>query len=187
VLRSHLRFAQTYTSCIDQPCIRLLFALSAANAYANAPSPCQPICTRFDDAYADWYRSRHGKDADRSLVLPAPKASQEQPDKRSIYRGRVDKEVVLSRQVDDLADDRSDSTVTQSLSDFIATVLVAKIVDELAFACSDPTMTQCLSDFIAAVLVATMDSAPSVHRELLPIGLLFLVQDDGRLIGENDR
>jgi hypothetical protein len=47
-----LRFAQTYASCIDQPCMGLFFALSAAmgfvvmgadctNAYVNSPSPTQ--------------------------------------------------------------------------------------------------------------------------------------------------
>jgi hypothetical protein len=54
-----LRFAQTYDSCVDEPCMRLLFTLSAAiglivmdadctNACANAPSPTQPPYVRFD-------------------------------------------------------------------------------------------------------------------------------------------
>jgi hypothetical protein len=84
---------------------------------------------RFDGAYADWYRSRHRKDVDRSLVLPVLKASQEQPDERSIYRGRVDKKSILfCRQVDNLAAACADPTAMQGLSDFIAAVLVAKIV-----------------------------------------------------------
>jgi hypothetical protein len=86
-----LRFAQTYASCIDQPWMRLFFALSAAmgfvvmgadctNAYANSPSPTQATYVRIDDAYADWYRSRHGKEVDRSLVLPVLKAFQGHPE-----------------------------------------------------------------------------------------------------------
>jgi hypothetical protein len=90
VLRSQLRFAQTELSRIDQPYIRLLFVLSAAmsfdvtgvdctNAYANAPSPDQPTYVRIDDAYADWHRPRHGKEVDRSWVLPVLKALQAHP------------------------------------------------------------------------------------------------------------
>jgi hypothetical protein len=64
VLRSQLRFAPTYTSCIDQPFVRLCFALSAVicfvvlsadctnNTYDTAPSPSQPTHVRIDDAYA---------------------------------------------------------------------------------------------------------------------------------------
>jgi hypothetical protein len=56
--------------------MRLLFALSAAmgfvvmgadstNAYTNSPSPTKPTYVRIDDTYADWHRSRHGKEVDR--------------------------------------------------------------------------------------------------------------------------
>jgi hypothetical protein len=53
------RFTQTYASCIDQPCMRLFFALSAAMDFVvkgadctNSPSPNQPTFVRIDDAYA---------------------------------------------------------------------------------------------------------------------------------------
>jgi hypothetical protein len=64
VLRSQLRFAPTYASCIDQPSMRLCFALSAVicfvvmsadctnNTYDTAPSTSQPTHVRIDDAYA---------------------------------------------------------------------------------------------------------------------------------------
>jgi hypothetical protein len=59
-----LRFAQTHASCIEQLCMHLLFALSAAmgfvvlgvdctNTYANFLSPSQPTYVRIDDAYVD--------------------------------------------------------------------------------------------------------------------------------------
>jgi hypothetical protein len=60
---TELRSAQAYASCIDQPCMRLFFALSAAmdfvvmgadwtNAYryANSPSPAQATHVWIDDA-----------------------------------------------------------------------------------------------------------------------------------------
>jgi hypothetical protein len=57
------------------------------------------------------------------------KASQDQPDERSIYRGRADKKVVLlCRQVDNLAAACADPTVTKGVSDFIAALLVTTIV-----------------------------------------------------------
>jgi hypothetical protein len=97
-----LRFAQTYASPIDQPCIRLFFALSTAmgivvmgadcaNAYTNSPSPTQPTYVQIDDAYADWYRSRHGKEADSSLVLPVLKALQGHPDAGALWKMHIKK------------------------------------------------------------------------------------------------
>jgi hypothetical protein len=35
VLRAQLRFAQTYASCIDQPCMHFFFALSAAMSFVE--------------------------------------------------------------------------------------------------------------------------------------------------------
>jgi hypothetical protein len=92
-----LRFAQTYASCIDQPCMRLFFALSAAmgfvvmgadctNPYTNSPSPTQATYVRIDEAYADWYRSRHGKEVDRSLVLPVLKVLQGHPEAGALWK-----------------------------------------------------------------------------------------------------
>jgi hypothetical protein len=78
-------------SCINQPCMRLFFTLSAAmgfvvmgadctNAYANSPSPTQPTYARIDDTFVDWYRSSHGKEVDRSSILPVLKALQGHPE-----------------------------------------------------------------------------------------------------------
>ncbi|KAI2500319.1 hypothetical protein MHU86_14199 [Fragilaria crotonensis] len=66
-----LKLANTYSSCIEQPCMRLFFALcahegyvslkvDATNAYANSPPPNQPTFVVIDDQYADWYLARHG-------------------------------------------------------------------------------------------------------------------------------
>jgi hypothetical protein len=80
---------------------------------ANAPSPSQPAYARIDDAYADRYRSRHGKEVDRLSVLLALRALQGHPEigilweklinkflddldivftthKRSVYRDKID-------------------------------------------------------------------------------------------------
>jgi GAG-pre-integrase domain len=58
-----LKLANTYSSCIEQPCMRLFFALcahegfislkvDATNAYANSPPPDQPTFVFIDDQYA---------------------------------------------------------------------------------------------------------------------------------------
>jgi hypothetical protein len=46
---------------------------------------------RFGDAYADWYRSRHGKEVDRSLVLPVPKAFQGHPEAGALWEKHINK------------------------------------------------------------------------------------------------
>jgi hypothetical protein len=97
-----LRFAQTYASCIDQPCMRLFFALSAAmsfvvmgadctNTYANSPSPTQATYVRIDDAYANWYLFRQGKEGDRSLVLPVLKALEGHPEAGALWEKHINK------------------------------------------------------------------------------------------------
>jgi hypothetical protein len=97
-----LRFAQTYGSYIDQPSMRLFFALSAAmgfvvmgadctNAYANSLSPTQATYVRIDDAYTDWYHSRHGNEVDRSLVLPVLKALQGHPEAGTLWEKHTNK------------------------------------------------------------------------------------------------
>ena len=66
-----LKLANTYSSCIKQPCMRLFFALcahkgytslkvDATNAYANSPPPHQPTFVAIDDRYAGWNLARHG-------------------------------------------------------------------------------------------------------------------------------
>jgi hypothetical protein len=82
----------------------------------------QPTCVRADDAYVGWYRSRHGKEVDRSLVLPVLKVLQGHSEagamwgkhfnkilddldtiyiayERSIYRGTIDGKIVLCPSV----------------------------------------------------------------------------------------
>ena len=69
-----LKLANTYSSCIEQPCMRMFFALCAhegyfcikvdtTNAYANSPPPDQPTYVFVDQPYADWFLVRYGFDA----------------------------------------------------------------------------------------------------------------------------
>jgi Reverse transcriptase (RNA-dependent DNA polymerase) len=94
------RLADTYASCIDQPCMRLFFALASGlglilygadctNAYANAPSPTHPTYLRIDDMYADWYLRRFGVDVDRGMVLPVLKALQGHPEAGALWEKHI--------------------------------------------------------------------------------------------------
>ena len=86
-----LKLANTYSSCIEQPCMRMFFALcayegfialkvDATNAYANSPPPGQPTFVYIDDQYADWYAARHSVNISRDMVLPVQHALQGHPE-----------------------------------------------------------------------------------------------------------
>lgn len=92
--------AQTYASCVEQPCMRIFFALSASlgmtvysadatNAYANSPAPTVPTYVRIDDAFADWYLAKHGKAIDRNMVLPVLHALQGHPEAGALWEKTI--------------------------------------------------------------------------------------------------
>jgi len=94
----HLRqFVQTYASCVEQPCQRLFFALSAGldflvrygdtkNAYQQSPPPTVPCFLEIDDAYASWYKKNYGHDIDRrKYVIPLGRAFQEHPEAGALW------------------------------------------------------------------------------------------------------
>ncbi len=86
------QFVQTYASCIEQPCMRLFYALSAAlglvivfadtkNAYQQSPPPTEPCYLEIDDAYCSWYCKRFSNDIDpRKYVVPVHRALQGHPE-----------------------------------------------------------------------------------------------------------
>jgi hypothetical protein len=101
----------------------VVMGADCTNAYSNSPSPTQAIYVRIDDAYADWYRSRHEKEVDRSLVLPVLKALQGHPEagaRAKYLPSEIDGTVVLlCRKVDDLAATCSHPSVAQDSIDSI--------------------------------------------------------------------
>jgi hypothetical protein len=96
------KFAQTYSSCIEQPCQRLFFALAAAdglivrgadctNAYANAPPPTHETFLAIDDTYAEWYNERHPDKpiTNRKLVVPVRKCLQGHPEAGALFEKHI--------------------------------------------------------------------------------------------------
>ena len=95
-------FAETYASCIEQPCLRAFYAIAAVkgfvitgadctNAYANAPSPTKECYLLVDDAYIDWYTRRFPNRPvpRRGQVLPIQKALQGHPEAGALWEKHI--------------------------------------------------------------------------------------------------
>jgi hypothetical protein len=79
---------QTYSSCIEHCCQRLLFALVArsnkivtyantTNAFQQSPPPSDQCYLEIDDAYQSWYTKRFATTIDpRTHVIPLERALQ---------------------------------------------------------------------------------------------------------------
>jgi Reverse transcriptase (RNA-dependent DNA polymerase)/GAG-pre-integrase domain len=136
--------AKTYASCVEHPCMRIFFALSAVlgmttfgadatNAFANSPPPAVPTFVRIDDAYADWYLERHGVELDRSMVLPVLHALQGHPESGSHWEQTINK-ILL-----DLGFTNTTHEPNLYSGHFNGTqVLLCRQVDDLAISCHDP-------------------------------------------------
>ena len=61
----------------------------ATDAYAHSPPPKHPTFVSIDDAFADWYKSRFGKEIDCSLVLPVQHALQGHPESGRLWEQHI--------------------------------------------------------------------------------------------------
>ena len=145
-----LKLANTYSSCIEQPCMRLFFALcshegftcikvDATNAYANSPPPAQPTFVIIDDQYADWYLHHHGVAVSRNLVLPVQHALQGHPESGALWEKFVN--AVIARH--------GFQSTTHERSLYQGTfnghrMLICRQVDDLAIGCVDIAAVQAL-------------------------------------------
>ncbi|KAI2496066.1 retrotransposon [Fragilaria crotonensis] len=138
-----LKLANTYSSCIEQPCMRMFFALcvhegfvclkvDATNAYANSPPPDQPTFVRIDDQYADWYQHRFGTPVSRDMVLPVQHALQGHPESGALWEKFVNS--VIARH--------GFTSTTHERSIYHGSfhghrMLICRQVDDLAIGCSN--------------------------------------------------
>jgi Reverse transcriptase (RNA-dependent DNA polymerase) len=102
-----LKLANTYSSCIEHPCMRMFFALcahegyicvkiDATNAYANSPPPDQPTFVYVDAQYADWYRAQRIQPVLRDdQVLPVQHALQGHPESGALWERMINR--ILAR------------------------------------------------------------------------------------------
>jgi hypothetical protein len=91
-----LKLANTHSSCVEQPCMRLFFALcthegfislkvDATNAFANSPPPDQPTFVIINDQYTDWHLTRHGVAVLRDMVLLVQHTLQGHPESGALW------------------------------------------------------------------------------------------------------
>ena len=95
------QFAQTYASCIEQPCMKLFFAIAAAkglvisvadttNAYQQSPPPSKQCFLLIDDAYCSWHRKQFGTDVDPNThVIPLERALQGHPEAGALWEKMI--------------------------------------------------------------------------------------------------
>jgi hypothetical protein len=172
-----LKLANTYSSCIEQPCMRLFFALcahegfislkvDATNAYTNSPPPNQPTFVVIDDQYADWYLARHGVAVPRDMVLPVQHALQGHPESGALWEKFVNS--VIARH------GFKSTTHEQCLYQGIYKghrMLICRQVDDLAIGCVDTDAVKnlvrviCAEDGIDLRDEGVLDSFNSVDVE----------------------
>ncbi|KAI2507364.1 Reverse transcriptase (RNA-dependent DNA polymerase) [Fragilaria crotonensis] len=136
-----LKLANTYSSCIEQPCMRMFIALcanegyicikvDATNAYANSPPPDQPTFVYIDQQYADWFLIRNGFNVPCDHVLPVQHALKGHPESGALWERFINK--VLHRH--------GFKSTTHERSLYYGTydgwkMLISRQVDDLAIGC----------------------------------------------------
>jgi Reverse transcriptase (RNA-dependent DNA polymerase) len=156
--------AHTYASCIEQPCMKLFFALCAGmlmlifktdadNAYANSPPPGRPTFVRVDNAYAEWYLARHGVLLDRSMVLPVLHALQGHPESGALWEKHIND---ILKALGFVSTTHERNIYQGTLDGF--RILICRQVDDLAIACTDAATAQKLIKLIGQKVDLTGDS-----------------------------
>ena len=160
--------ASTYSSCVEQPVQRLFFALAAQlghkvyggdaqDAYAHSPPPETPTFVTIDDAYADWYKERHGQDIDRSQVLPVLHALQGHPESGRLWEAHINS-ILFSPKL-------GFKSTTHDRSIYSATirgerVLLLRQVDDFALSCSHEAIARHIYDIIGRSLQLPSETSP---------------------------
>jgi Reverse transcriptase (RNA-dependent DNA polymerase) len=138
--------AHTYSSCVEQPCQCLFYALCAAlcyyiyctdvcNAYANADAPSVPTYIYVDAPYADWYYNKFGKRIERGKVLPVLHALQGHPESGRLWEIFINKILLNTFHLRNTTHERN--LYSGTFNDH--PILVKRQVDDIAVAspCKD--------------------------------------------------
>jgi hypothetical protein len=160
--------AATYSSCVEQPVQRLFFALAARlsyrvfggdaqDAFAHSPGPTVPTFVHIDDAYADWYATKHGIPVDRSMVLPVLRALQGHPEAGRLWEAHINH--ILSCPELSFTPTTHDRTIYATI--YRGTkVLLLRQVDDFALACASEPLARDIFDFIGRQLQLPNEPAP---------------------------
>jgi hypothetical protein len=161
----HLDDVNTYSSCVELPCVRLFFAITATiqyyvlltdaiNAYANARGPTKTTYLRVDPAYADWYQARFGVTLTLDMVVEAKHALQGHPEAGKLFEELVN-DILLNRM--------KFSTTSHERNLYLGyfnghKVYICRQVDDLAIAAPSIAIGQALISAIGQHLTLAGDS-----------------------------
>jgi hypothetical protein len=155
--------AQTYASCIEQPCMRLFFALSAIhgctvtiadtkNAFQQSPPPTEDCFLQIDEAIASWYFKRFGIVLNpKTHVIPVRKALQGHPEAGHLWETMIDS---ILREFGFKNTTHERNLYRGSIDG--AMILICRQVDDFAIASVDPAVASKLVSMINAK-VTTVD------------------------------
>jgi hypothetical protein len=157
------RFTETYASCVEQPCMRIFFALAAArgqkvfitdatNAYANAPPPTFKSYLAIDDTYREWYHDTYPDrpPIQRGMVLPIEKALQGHPEAGRLWERLINSILVGKLKLQPCTHEKSLYHGTFNGEN----VIICRMVDDICISCDkDETADK----FIAAVEASGID------------------------------
>jgi hypothetical protein len=142
------QFAKTYASCIEQPCMRLFFAVAAANgltvtiadttnAFQQSPPPTHKCYLAIDDAYRSWHKKRYDIDVDpRTHVVPVEKALQGHPEAGALWEKMI-VGILEGPELGFTSTTHERNLYRGTIDD--ALVLVCRQVDDFAIASTSPT------------------------------------------------
>lgn len=161
----HSDDVNTYSSCVELPCVRLFFAIStinhyyvlltdAVNAYANARGPTKTTFLRVDAAYIDWYFARFGITLTPDTVIEAKHALQGHPEAGKLFEELIN-DILLTRL--------QFSTTSHERNLYIGyfnghKVYICRQVDDLAIAAPTIAIGQALIAAIGQHLTVAGDS-----------------------------
>jgi Reverse transcriptase (RNA-dependent DNA polymerase)/GAG-pre-integrase domain len=128
----------------------IVYFLDATNAYANSPAPKTPTFVYIDANYAAWYAARFGVKLDTSMVLPVQHALQGHPEAGALWEAHIN-DILSAIGFRSTTHERSLYTAT--INGF--QVLLCRQVDDLAIACTDTDIAQWVISQIGAKVEVT--------------------------------
>ena len=157
----------TYASCIEAPCMRLFFALCAANnltvitadttnAFQQSPPPSVPCFVEIDDAYESWYQKRFpdAPPLDRKrMVVPVGRALQGHPEAGKLWEKMI--VGILKKELGFVSTSHERNLYRGEIDGNM--VLVCRQVDDFAIGCKVTASSEKLVELINKRVTTTSE------------------------------
>ena len=148
--------AQTYASCIEQPCQRLFFSIAASeslivcygdttNAFQQSPPPKTQYYLEIDDAYRDWYQRKFNKECPKDHIIPLMQAIQGHPEAGTLWQGFI-QEILEGPELKLKSTTHERSLYYGQIDGFY--VLVCRQVDDFAVAAQNEAICKKVIDIV---------------------------------------